>query len=476
MTKLALAALPLLPLLLAGCSDLGAIGNRRGSALPGHSRPVLEHDWPHPDELSFDDGGFRATDPASALFTSPAGVRAYIINDASDPLVRITAALPLGRNTEDGPGAADAAADVLRRTLADRLGGDFVGDVAVSGQAGVTTLTVETFAEDWQRVLTAVLATLREPQLDDVAAARTGNDATDGAAGAIARLTRLTARYPGAPPEPGSAVDAAAVRRTALRALDPHAVVIGVAGGLARADAEAAIVAATAGWTGIAAAQPSSRAPTIDATLLPAEALHTVDVPGELSWVVVGQTMPAIAPQDEAAVAALEEIINIRLNIVTREMRGLTNRAMLVLPEPLDGAGLLYVRTSSRAESVAPLIRLAVEELTRIRGTAGTPTAEELDQVKGGLVRGLWQRGLDGPRATAATYAMETARRGSLDALLGWPAAVNSVTAADVTAAAIMYIDPAKLTAVVVGPIDAVRAARHPRWPAGLEDMPALLR
>ena len=52
----------------------------------------------------------------------------------------------------------------------------------------------------------------------------------------------------------------------------------------------------------------------------------------------------------------------------------------------------------------------------------------------------------------------------------------RSVTAAEVTAAAHKYVAPASLTAVVVGQIDAVRAARHPRWPVALEEVLTLLR
>ncbi len=54
--------------------------------------------------------------------------------------------------------------------------------------------------------------------------------------------------------------------------------------------------------------------------------------------------------------------------------------------------------------------------------------------------------------------------------------AVDAVTAEDVTAAARKYIDPRALTAVVVGQIEEVRAARHPRWPFALDDARALLR
>jgi predicted Zn-dependent peptidase len=214
----------------------------------------------------------------------------------------------------------------------------------------------------------------------------------------------------------------------------------------------------------------------MEATRIPTEALQLIDVPAFLTWVALGHAMEAIAPEDEPAVAVLEEVVNIRLNIATREIRGLTNRAQLFVPAATDGAGVMYVRTSGRAESVAPLIRYSIEEMTRIRQPEGAPTPEELEQVKGGLALGWWQDSLDGARRTAATYAVETIERGSLDHLLSWPRAVRAVTAEEVTASAQKYIDPEAMTAVVLGPIGEIRDAMHPRWPLALAEVPALLR
>jgi predicted Zn-dependent peptidase len=109
--------------------------------------------------------------------------------------------------------------------------------------------------------------------------------------------------------------------------------------------------------------------------------------------------------------------------------------------------------------------------LTRIRDAAGAPTADELAQVKGGQVLGKWQGSLDGARDASLTYAIETARFGSLDHLMKWPAAVRGVTAQDVTAAAQKYVPPDMVGTVVIGQIEEVRKARHPRRPAALDEV-----
>ena len=457
----------------------------RPDMLPGHSRPVLEHDWPHPDELEFEDSGFRPADPVSARLTTPFGVRAYVIADPADPLVAIVAAVPLGRHfEEDGEiGAAEAVSSGLGRALRERLGPDLVASTGVSQERDVTFLSVEVMAEDWRAALTALVGAVREPALGASASpgGRAGGPVAGqggGRARALAELTTLLARHPIAPPDLEVRVRPEAANALGRRTLRPGAVVIGVGGGVTREEAEAALMELTEGWVAgpDTAPGPAARPPTVASARTPSQPLHTIDQPGSMSWIALGHVMPAISPEDEAAVAVMEEVVNIRLNIATREIRGLTNRAMLVLPSATDGAGVLHVWAGSRAESVGPLIRYSFEELMRIRTVGGAPSREELDQARGGLALGRWQESLDGARRTAATYAIETVRRGSLDHLAAWPAAVQSVTAEEVTAAAVGYINPGAMTAVVVGQIDEVRAARHPRWPFALDEVPSLLR
>ena len=472
-----LVSLLLTPIFAGSCgpgSDL--------DVLPGHSRPIFEHDWPHPSELTFEDAGFQPADPASALVTTPSGVRAYILPDPAEPLVEVTAVVPLGPNLEgDGEaGAAQVVSRLLDRALSEHLGSELVATSEVSQDRDLTLLSVQVLAEDWRPALTALVRALRHPGLTFAAigATRTAGGASgSGSNQAIAELARLVARYPLAPLEPGTTVQPSAVIHVGERALHPGSVVFGIGGGVPRADAEAAFLELTSGWV----ARSDVRAPTLQpptpaaARPLPGP-LHTVDMEIPQAQIALGHAMAPLEPEDEAAFAVMTEVVNIRLNIATREMRGLTNRAMLVPPIATDGAGVLYVRTSGRWESVGPLVRYSVEEIGRIGEASGAPTAEELAQAKGGLTLARWEDALDGARATAATFAMETVRRGSLDHLMAWPAAVRAVSVEDVTYAARKYIDPSAITAVVLGQIDEIREARHPRWPVAFDEVPALIR
>src|SRR5438093_4593898 len=89
-----------IPTLLVAVVLLAAVGlfitGRGGSAqtegerLPGRARPIVVHDWPHPRDFKFKRASFMPSDPGRALVRTKSGVRAYVIPDAADPIVRLT--------------------------------------------------------------------------------------------------------------------------------------------------------------------------------------------------------------------------------------------------------------------------------------------------------------------------------------------------------------------------------------------------
>jgi hypothetical protein len=249
------------------------------------------------------------------------------------------------------------------------------------------------------------------------------------------------------------------------------AVTLGIGGGVTRASAQRKLESLTAGWQ--APATAADLAPADGIGTAPSDRFRTIDEPGYTTWIAVGHPMPGISPADEAAVAVMTEILNIRLNISIREIRGLAHAAQLQTPATIRHAGLLHVRSGARPESVAPIVYFSVQELARIREPGGAPDGDELEQVKGGLVLGKGQGSLDGARDASATYAIEAARFGSLDHLMRWPQAVRAVTAGNVGEAARTYVHPEMMGTVVIGQVDRVRQARHPRWPVALDDLMA---
>ncbi len=470
-------------LLSAGCG--GAVARQadtQSETLPGRTRPLLEHGWAHPRDLTFAENRFTPPDPKATLIVTPSGVRAFVIADATQQVVQLTAAVPFGRSAEriNEAGAAELLSRLLSQQVNERLGASFLGRVQVDQDMDLTRFTLQVLADDWQPALSALVGTLREPRFDVAAieAYRTGPGfarQTRGLGGPAFRpaveLSRLLSTYPIAPPDPGLVVRPEAVRRVASRALRPGALVLGVGGGITRAPVERELQTMTAGWQ--SAEGSDNVAPIPRPGNSSSSRLRSIEEPGYTTWIALGHPMPPIEPADEAAVAVMTDLLNIRLTIAVREIRGLANATQLVVPATTRSGGLLHVRSGARPESIAPIIRFSLEELTRLREPPGAPSPEELEQVKGGLVFGKWQGSLDSAFDASATYANETARFGSLEHLLKWPDAVRAVTAQAVSAAAQKYTNPSNMGTVVIGQVDDVRKARHPRWPVALDELAA---
>ena len=464
----------------ASCGNDSSTGAER---LPGHSRPILEHDWPHPRDYRFEASEFDPSEPSQALLELDNDLRSYVVTDTADPLVRISAALPLGRLIErvGEAGAADAllqlmttgASSASRSRLSLRLE-SLATDLTVERMPDGARISLEVMASDWREGLALMLDRIRAPELGEAADHRTGPGYSPTASVAVAgfrpqvELARLLGGYPLAPPEEGTTVSAQAVRALASRTLRPDRVVLGIGGGVGRQEVEEALRELSRGWN-----------PALDENLeiattpsgVTRSSLHTIDVPGLVGWVAFGKAIGPVPQADHPALAVLAQILNVRLNIAVRERRGLANRAVFVLPEAASGSGLLHFRTGGRPESVAPLIKYCLEEVSRMRSPDARITDEEMEQAKGALLLGQWQRVLDGARQSSATYAFEAVRHGGTDRLIGWPEAIQAVTPDQVKQIAERYLDPSQMVTVLVGPILAIREARHPRWPADLDEL-----
>jgi len=460
------------------------------NTLPGRSRPIFEHDWPTPGEVLGGPSAFTPPDPAEALFEASSGVRAYIVPAETDPLVRITAALPLGRLHErDGEAGASALLTHLLTTrgaagssqpLSLRLA-ELGTSLTAAETLDATYLSLNVLPEDWRTGLELLAAIARSPDLDTAAIrayrAGAGYDMPmAGIVGAAYRpkveLERFVHGYPLAPPEPGTSVSPASVRALAARSLAADRVVFGIGGAVPRAEVEEALDAATRGWARSAEPAPE---PAVIEPGEPAGRFHAVDVPSLEGWIAIGRPVGAVPQSDRAPLAVLKFILAERLNIAAREKRGLANRDVFEVPETASGTGLLLVRTGGRPEAVGPLVRYSLDEIARMHDPDATVTDAEVVRAQGWLLGAVWQRSLELAIDASRTFAVEHVRHGSADRLMNWPEAVRAVTAGDVKRIAQEYLDPAGFTTVVAGPLAEIRAARHPRWPVALDDLEAEL-
>ncbi len=461
-----------------------------GDFLPGHSRPVFEHDWPDPKELALGMNEFTPPDPGEAIFEASSGVRAYIVPESSDPLVRITAALPLGRlyEAEEEVGAATLLTRLLTTRGAAGAGPPLSLRLAELGTTlstveslDATQISLDVIPEDWRKGLELLVELLRDPDLDASAIRQyrsgTGYDMPMAGIGGEGfrpkvELERRVSGYPLAPPDSGTAVSLAAIRGLASRSLRPDRVVLGIGGAVSRDAVEELIESVTRGWTG--SEEPLVPPRVIESDGSPGR-FYTVDVPSLEGWIAIGRVGGAVPESDQAALSALRFILAERLNIAAREMRGLANRDDFQVPETGSGSGLLHIRTGGRPEAVAPLIRFSLDEVERIYDPSEPVTDAEVRRVQGWMLGAVWQRSLESATSASGTFALERLRRGSTDRLIEWPEAVKSVTAPDIKAIAQRYLDPTTLVTVVVGPLDRIREARHPRWPMALDELEASL-
>ena len=462
--------------LLLGCEQEPTI-------LPGHSRPLLEHDWPHPRDYVFEPSSFQPPDPEPARLEAASGLRAYVITDTSDPLVRVTAAVPIGRlyEREGEAGASEA----LTRALTDGGRGspplslrlETLG-TRLDAELGIDelTLAVEVLAEDWEEGVRLMVDVLRDarPAPAMLRDFRTGTgfaSPTGGVTGQGFRpsveLERRLGGYPLSPPEPGQPVGSEAVRAIASRSLAPELVVLGIGGNVPREEAADLLNEVTRGWER-SAERPELRA--LDAAE-GSGTLWTIDDDTLEGWVAIGRAIGPVPVDERAPLAVLGEILGTRLNIEAREIRGLANRATFFLPETGNGAGLLHIRTGGRLEAVAPLVKYCRDELAGLQSGEKAVTDEELALAKGILRLGKRQEALESARPSAAAYALATLHHGDTALLLSWPGEVEAVTADEVLAAARKYLDPQTMDTIVIGPIGRIHEARHPRWSVELSSL-----
>ena len=465
-------------------------GCETDNTLPGRSRPIFEHDWPAPGQVLGGPSAFTPPDPAEALFEASSGVRAYIVPAETDPLVRITAALPLGRLHEaEGEAGASALLTHLLTTrgaagasepLSLRLA-ELGASLSAVETLDATHLSLNVLPEDWRAGLELLVEIVRDPDLDaqTIRTYRTGVGYDMPMAGIVGagyrpkvELERFVHGYPLAPPEPGTSVSLAAVRALAARSLAADRVVFGIGGAVSRTEAQEVLESATDGW--VASGEPAPEPAVIEPGNA-ASRFHTVDVPSLEGWIAIGRPVGAIPEADRAPLAVLRFILAERLNIAAREKRGLANRDDFEVPETASGTGLFLVRTGGRPEAVGPLVRYSLDEIARMHDRDAPVTGAEVIRAQGWLFGAVWQRSLELAADASRTFAVEAVRHGGVDRLMDWPEAVQAVTAVDVKRVAQAYLDPAAFTTVVAGPLAEIRAARHPRWPVALDDLEAEL-
>lgn len=449
---------------------------------------ALAQDTTPPREMDLPAAGLRAPDPEPLRVQLDGGLVAYVVADATVPLVSLRAIV--GAGSADAPGGA-AYVRALRSGPASMPPGAMAAALQrmaarfeITQTATRTEIELQVAAEDVAEALPLFAALLREPLRAPVAVAseRSAVESATGESGPVlyegslnAAVQLLRDRVFAAHPYATTARADGDAAGFAARFVAPGNVVLAIGGDLDEMALREELQRLFGDWSGAGVEMPQHPVPDPPAEravlVYPVEALQ--------GWVALGHELPAVPMQDEAPLAVMNYILggghfDTRLFRVTRDMRGLTNDDS-GFPEPnFRGPGLYSFRTYGRPEAVRLLIELTLVEIERIRNE--TVTEEELFVARGALADGdfsLWFR--DGA-ATARTYAIEWLQSRGHEGTGSWQERVRAVTAEQVLDAAQRYLHPERMQIVVVGPIDRIEAAPAMEGEGGLDSFGTVIQ
>ncbi len=419
--------------------------------------------------------------PATWRTTLPNGVTLVGAEMREVPLVRATLLITGGGRLDgDRPGLASFTADMLDEGAGGRDAIGLAEDVAFLGASLATGASWDAFSLSLsapRRTFAEALAILGRVALQPSFAAAditrqrelrlAGILQQRDQPGAVASLVFNREVFPkGHPyhaPLGGDSAsvarfDSASVRAFWNAAADPRRATLVITGDIGQSEAVALATRVLGGWRA-----PASPLPIPPATGIPAVARQPtrvvlVDKPGAAQSVIsIGAPGPDRASPDYPALILMNTILggsfSSRLNDILREQKGFSygassGYAWRPLPGPFTASS--QVRTDVSDSSLA----IFFQEFRRIREEPASPA--ELDRARAYLVLGAMDDfettgQVGGHLTTALTFGMPV---GQVTEEL---AAVQRLGAADVQRVARQYLDPSRLTVVVVGDLARIR-------------------
>ena len=468
--------------------------------------PALAQDTTHPRDMNLPATGFVRPDPERFRVALDNGLVAYIVEDHTVPLVTFSAFASVG--TAHGPeGAAEVLLRGLQQGPANVGAGDFrraleamVAEYGVTMGTEETEITLNVPTEDAAAALRLLAGVLQSPRLpgpgslardagpSGAPGGPVGGAASRGAASGGGGNRSATAAGESGPVLYEGSLDAtvqafrdrlfedhpygyqptdedfATLERQTVAEfgaayLSPGNVTLAIAGDFAANDMREALIAAFGSWPARPAPAPMAFAPV--ATEAPRR-LYLHDVDKLQGWVVLGHELPLVPEQDQAALEVMNYILggghfDTRLFRATRDRRGLTNDDSGFLEPSLHGPGAYTFRTYGRPAVIRLLIELTLREIERIRESL--VPEEELFVAQGALADGTFAAAFVDGNATARTLAREWLRHGNHSRSAAYPDRIRAVTAEQIRAAAQKYLHPERMSIVIIGPIEEIRAA-----------------
>ena len=417
--------------------------------------------------------------PAVEHDTLPNGIQLQVVRMPEVPLVNARLTIAAGARHDGGrPGLATFTANMLdegagaRDAFAIAAELEYLGASLGTGAGWEATIISlgapkRTFAQAMDLMADVVL----RPTFSRVDVARQRDLRLAGILqqrdqpGAVASLVFSHVVFPAGHPYHApiggdsastAVLDSAMVRAFWNRAADPRRATLIVTGDITLEEARSLALARFGAWRAPSRPLPAPTAPAEPPR--PETRIVLVDKPGAVQSVVsIGAPGVDRRSEDYAAITLMNTILggsfSARLNDILREQKGYTYGAFSgyqwrPLPGPFSAGA--QVRTNVTDSSLA----IFFTEFKRIREQ---PVSEaELERARAYLTLGaLTEFETTGDVASQLASLNEFGL--PLSSIPEELAAISRVTAADVQRVAQQYLDPAKLTVVIVGDVNTVR-------------------
>ena len=453
-----------------------------------------------PDVIEPGTPKFALPDPADHRVELDEDLVVFVAEDENTATVELVALIGASRldDPPDKVGLAAAVSHAMRNVpgITDRLYA-MAASLAVTTDDEHTRVRLSLLQEDLDDGVTLLAEMLRRPRIDEQtldayrrAAMRPPWNPDDPRKRPEYELPRLLyANHPAArvPTEATlAAITVDDVRGFHERFYVPNNVVLSVSGGIDRDRTVAGLEQALFPWK--KARVRHDEVPEVPKA--EARKIHVWDVERLQGWMLVGHLGRQGREDDHAALeianyilggngaiwkrvhpelapARAEGHFDARLFVESRGKRGLSNDISSYVPVGFRTRGLAYAVTLGRPESIAFLLEIIDDEWRKIREDVSDG---DIAIAKDALSKGYFQMRYAGAHATALTLAEEHLLEGGHEWSEGYVERIQSVTKDEVMAAARKYFRPEELVAVLVGPIDEIRASEHPLYKAKLED------
>jgi len=433
--------------------------------------PSFSQDLTHPLEMGLPDSDYTRPDPAEYQLVLENGLIAYVARADQVPMVTMSAFVRAGKVSDERQGAAESLLDALKNAGPSGMGGSqfkaslrqMAAEFVVDMHDEWTEITLNVMTEDLDQALPIFAGLLRNPEITDANIDRAaGSVAADHGTGpnagsmnvAVERFHEILYKdHPyGSRPTANDFDDLQAqdVANFHAKYFVPGNMIIAIVGAIDVEGANGRIADAFSDW-------PASEVP--DVKQMPPvrrarAALHHYPSNKLQSWLVIGNDLPAVPVEDQAALDVMNYIIgavhlNTRLMRETRYKYGYTNDASGFPEDRWYGPGTYTFRSYSRPEVIENIYRNMMGEIMRIRDEEVAD--HELFVAKGALADGSFPvRYLDG-YALTRSFALERLRYGNHDRSASYRERIRAVSQNDVLNAARKYLRLENMQVVLLG-------------------------